>query len=79
MSGFEGRQRRREELRLQVSGRRKRAKRAGASQHSSLGSHQLCAPLMAFILVAFEATHPRSLVTTAAHFSILHVLTDVRS
>ena len=34
---------------------------------------------MAFILVAFEVTRPRSLVTTAAHFSMLHVLTGVRS
>ena len=34
---------------------------------------------MAFILVAFEVTRPRSLVTTTALFSMLHVLTGVRS
>ena len=34
---------------------------------------------MASILVAFEVTRPRSLVTTTAHFTMLHVLTAVRS
>ena len=47
--------------------------------HSSLGLHQLCAPLTAFIFVDFEATHLRSLVTTASHFIVLHVLTGMRS
>ena len=46
---------------------------------SSLGLHQLCAPLTAFILVAFEVTHLRSLVTTTAHVIVLHVLTGVHS
>ena len=55
------------------------SRQLASCMQSSLGSLQLCAPLMAFILVAFEATHPRSLVTTAAHCSMLHVLTDVRS
>ena len=49
------------------------------SMQSSLGSHQLRVPLMAFISVAVETIHTRSLVTTAAHISMLHVLTGVRS
>ena len=55
------------------------SRQLASCMQSRLGSLQLCASLMAFILVAFEATHPRSLVTTAAHFSMLHVLTEVRS
>ena len=46
--------------------------------HRSLGLHQLCAPLTAFIFVDFEATLMRSLGTTAAHLIVLHVLTGMR-
>ena len=64
---------------MQVSGLAQTSAERIANQHSSLGWLKLCAPLIPFIFMALETTHPRSLVTTAAHSIMIHVLTDVRS